>query len=258
MTANLLRVEAGRAPGLRGLLSGETVKAARSRSLVLLAWFGVVLCAFTSYGYAAVGAEQGLDEARVTDDVLRAWMMMFLFAGIFAAMYVGREFDSRAITRTVLLAPSRDAVLGVKALVVAGAGAGFGVLSVLGGVLCAFLMPPTAGLSALWSSGATATAAGLLACNVLAALWGGAVALVVRNQVVASFVVVAVTLLVDPGVQRIWPEVARFFFTIALSSVYRDPKPDLLSVPVALVVACAWVVGTAAVGRAGFLRRDLP
>ena len=196
--------------------------------------------------------------ALIDADVVRAWMMTFLFSGIFAALYIAREFDSRVINRTVLLTGTRQRVLSTKLLVVAMFGVLFAVLAAVGAVASALILPGFLGVDIAWSEEATWTLLGVMTCCVLAALWGAGIALCVRHQIVAILIVVGFCLLIDPGVQRIWPEAANGLFTIALSSLYLDPKPDLLAVPLATLVAAAWVIAPTALGAWRFVRKDLP
>lgn len=258
MTQQLLQRRAVVTTSLSGAVRGELIKAARSVSLVLLAWFAVVMSGVTAYGYAVIGADADQDPAVVVDDIVRAWMMVFLFSGIFAAMQVGREFDSRVINRTVLLAGTRRRVLASKLLVAAFFGACFAVLAGVLAAASAVVLPLVLGQEPAWSAEATWTLVGVMACCVLAALWGAGIALTVRHQIVSILVVVGFTLLVDPGLQRIWPEASNALFTIALSSIYLDPKPELLAVPAASLVAILWIVVPIAFGSWRFLRKDLP
>lgn len=62
---------------------------------------------------------------------------------------------------------------------------------------------------------------------------------------------------VEPAIQRLVPDVAQFLFTIALSSVYRDGKPDLLPVGAALGVCAVWIAGLGLAARTSFFRRDV-
>lgn len=258
MTQQLLKPRPIAATPSAGAFRGEMRKAARSVSLVLLAWFALVMSGVTAYGYAVIGADTGEAPELVVDDVVRAWMMTFLFSGIFAALYIGREFDSRVINRTLLLTGTRARVLTTKLAVTTLSGVFFALLAGIGAVASALILPALVGLDTAWSDEVTWTLLGVMACCVLSAWWGGAIALCVRRQIVAVLVVVGFCLLIDPGLQRIWPDAANGLFTIALSSLYLDPKPDLLPVPAAALVAIAWVLAPAAFGAWRFLRKDLP
>ncbi|WP_104178361.1 ABC transporter permease [Cryobacterium sp. Y50] len=258
MTETMLRERTKHRSSFSGTVRGEMIKAGHSRSLVLLAWFAVVLSAVTAYGYAVVGAESGQEPVAVVDDIVRAWMMVFLFSGVFAAMYVAREFDSRVINRTVLLAGTRQSVLASKLLVTVFFGACFGVLAAVGGAVSAVILPLVLDEHPAWSTEATWTLVGVVMCCVLSALWGAGLGLAVRNQLTAILMVVGLTLLVDPGLQQIWPEASNGLFTIALSSLYLDPKPELLPVPFAALIAVAWITAAIAFGGSRFLRKDLP
>lgn len=254
----LSRQRAAASTPLSGTIRGELIKAARSISLVLLAWFAIIMSGVTAYGYAVIGAESGQKPADGVDDIVRAWMMVFLFSGIFAAMYVGREFDSRVINRTVLLAGTRQRVLVSKVLVAAFFGACFAVLAGIFSTASAVVLPLVLGQEPAWSEEATWTLVGVMVCCVLAALWGAGIALAVRHQIVSILIIVGFTLLIDPGLQRIWPEASNGLFTIALSSIYLDPKPELLAVPIASLIAAAWIIVPVVFGSWRFLRKDLP
>lgn len=258
MTETMLRTRTTGHLGFAGVFRAELMKALRGRAIVLLAWFAIVLSGVTAYGYASIGAETGQDPAVVVDDIVRAWMMVLLFSGVFCAMYTAREFDSRVINRTVLLAGTRQRVLAAKLGVTAVVGTCFGVLAALGAGVSAIVFPLTMGEQPAWSAEATLTVIGVIACCILSALWGAGLGLAVRHQLAAILIVVGVTLLIDPGAQRIWPEASNGLFTIALSSIYLDPKPELLAVPLATLIALAWVAAAIGAGCWRFLRRDLP
>lgn len=258
MTETMTRSRTVEGTSFSRTLRGEIIKAARSRALVLLAWFAIVLSGVTAYGYAVVGAETAQKPDMVVDDIVRAWMMVFLFSAIFAAMYIGREFDSGVINRTVLLGGTRQNVLKAKIIVTGLSGVFFGVLAAVGGMASAVILPLVLGQQPAWSAEATWTVLGVMVCCVLSALWGAGIALIVRHSLAAILIVAGFTLLVDPGLQRIWPEATNGLFTISLSSLYLDPKPELLPIPLAALIAAAWVIAAVVFGSWRFFRKDLP
>lgn len=232
------------------LISAELLKVRTGRTWWYLAAAGVAMCLLTSYGYAVDGRDQlaqgGITTGEITANIARSWMMMFLFAGILGALSVVREYGGRTITRTALLAGSRSRVFAAKTTAGAAIGLAFGALAAVGAVLSPLAIMSTLGLTASWSTATTWVVVGVVACNVLAALWGGFLGWIIRNPIGAVATVVCLTLLVDPGLQRLVPEVAKFLFTIALSSLYGDEKPVLLGVWAAAACALVWL------GVAGF------
>ncbi len=56
---------------------------------------------------------------------------------------------------------------------------------------------------------------------------------------------------------RLIPEVGKFLMTIAMSSVFRDGKPELLSEPVAFLVIGGWLAIAWFGARKLFLTRDI-
>lgn len=242
------------------LLTAELMKVRTGRTWWLLALAGVAMCVLTSYGYAVEGRAGGAlagppDE--VTGSIARSWMMMFLFAGILGALSVSREFGSRTITRTALLGGGRQRVFAAKMVAAAGIGVAFGALAVVGAVLAPLVIMPPLGLTAAWSPAVTWTVVGVFASSVFAAVWGGFLGWLVRNPIVAVGAVVCLTLLVDPGLQRLAPEVAQYLFTIALSSLYGDQKPVLLGAGAALACVAAWLAGTGVLAGRLFASRDI-
>ena len=94
----------------------------------------------------------------------------------------------------------------------------------------------------MWTQEATWTLLGVVASIVLATLWGQALGWIIRTQTAAVLVVVLLVAVLEPAVQHLAPSASKFLFTVALSSLYRDNKPELLDVWPATVVALAWLV----------------
>lgn len=245
---------------MRDLLAAELQKIRAGRVWWGLLVGGFALCILTSYGYVVDGRNslpRNGSPATITSDVVRSFMMMFLFTGVLGAIVVSREYGSRTIIRTTLLTGSKGRVFVAKTVATALTGAGFGLVAVIGAIAVPFLVMPPLGVTPTWSADATWTVVGVFACTVLAGLWGGFLGWIVRSPIGAVSAVIGLTLLIDPAVQRLVPSVAKFFFTIALSAVYRDPKPDLLAPWSALVVVALWLVAVGFVGRRLFAARDV-
>jgi ABC-2 type transport system permease protein len=239
-------------------LRAELQRAVQGRQLASLAIGAVVLCLITSYALAAQ-AQAGTSTqtaALLTEGQVRSWMMTFLLAGIFGSMLFTRDVRTGALTRSVLTS-SRGLVFGAKVVVSAVAGLGFGALAAVMAWGTTYGIDTALGVPFAWTTEATEIVLGIVVCCVLAAVFGFFVGVVVRSGTVALLVLLLQTLLVDPGLQRIWPDVAKYLFTIALSSVYRDVLPDILPLAAGAAVAVAWVVVLGAVAWTRFNRKDV-
>ncbi len=92
---------------------------------------------------------------------------------------------------------------------------------------------------------------------MLASVFGFFVGVLARNSTLTLLILLLQTLLLDPGLQRIWPDVAKYLFTIALSSIYRDVLPDILPLAAGAAVAGAWIVVLGAIAWTSFSRKDI-
>ncbi len=247
--------------GFGAVLRGEFTKSTQGLSLPLLVALGVLMSTVTAYGFweeYRLPLEAGLMERSfVTSEVVRAWMMIYLFAGIAGAQYVTREFRGKVIARTVLAARSRATVFAAKAVVTVVIGLGFGAVATLGAVASALLWPPASAGGPQWSRDAVLSIVGIVVCCVAAALFGAFLGWVVRSQVAAVAIVIILTVMIEPAVQRLWPEGGNALFTIALSAIYRDSHDGLLAIPAAAGVAAGWLVVLGTVGWVLFRRRDV-
>jgi len=246
---------------MRDLVAAEWRKAWTGRSWLVLLCCGTFMCLITSFGYASQG-NQGIElgtasAASVTGDVVRSWMMMLLFAALFGAVVVGREFSAGTIGRSVLLSGGRARLFGAKLAVGTALGALSGLLAVALGLLSAWGTLSAYGRTPQWTGSNWLTVVGVFLCSLLAAPWGVFIGWLCRNQLASVATVLGLTLLVEPALQRLVPPVGKYLMTIAMSSVYRDPHTDLLSEPVALLVIAAWLVAAGLAARALVLSRDI-
>jgi hypothetical protein len=100
------------------------------------------------------------------------------------------------------------------------------------------------------------TLLGVFLVSALGAPWGVLLGWIIRSQVAAVATLLGLTLIVDEALLRVLPAVGKFTMTIAMSSVYRDGKPELLSIPVALAVITGWLAVAGFAARKLFLTRD--
>ncbi|GAA3800572.1 ABC transporter permease subunit [Streptomyces coacervatus] len=246
---------------MRDLLSAEWMKAWTGRTWLIIAASGAFMCLLASLGYTSgidkKITEQHMDLSTVTDDSVRAWMMTLLFASLFGAVFVTREYTAGTIGRSVLLSGSRARLFTAKALVGTAMGALSGLLAVALAFATTWGALAASGHSPEITRETWLIAAGILACNVFAGPWGVLLGWIIRHQVGAVVTLLALTLLVDPALQQLAPDVAKFLLTIAMSSVYRDAKPDLLPEPIAVVVIAGWLAAAWFGARKLFLARDI-
>jgi len=240
------------------VLRAELRRALQGRQLLSLAIGAAVLCLITSYALAAQmqSGSSTQSPAELTEGQVRSWMMTFLLAGIFGSMLFTRDARTGALTRAVLIS-SRGTVFGAKIVVSALAGLGFGALAAVLAVSTTYGIDIALGVPHVWTAEATAIVTGIVVCCVLAAVFGFFVGVLARNGTLTLLILLLQTLLVDPGLQRIWPNVAKFLFTIALSSVYRDVLPDLLPLAAGAAVAVVWVLVLGGLAWVRFSRKDV-
>ncbi|MFI2032950.1 ABC transporter permease [Streptomyces buecherae] len=245
---------------MREALLGEWTKAWTGRAWAVLTSIAVFMSLLTSFGYAAegdksIGAGQ-TDIAAVTDDVVRSWMTTFLFASLFGALLVTREYSSGSISRAVLLT-GRGRLFTAKLVIGAAVGVLSGLLAVVLAAVSSWVTLAGYGRSPEWTSETWLVALGVFACNVLAAPWGVFIGWIVRHQIRAVGALMALTLLLDPSLQRLVPDVAKYLLTIAMSSVYRDVHTDLLSPGTALLVIAGWLGVAGLAAHRLFRSRDI-
>jgi len=261
-------VTGGRAPSdpgpfgntglFRNTVRAELRRALQGRQLVSLAVGALALCLLTSYSLAAKAQSGGSADgaATLTEGQARSWMMTFLLAGIFGSMLFTRDARTGALTRSILMG-SRAVVFGAKVLVSAVAGLGFGVFAAVMAWGTTVAVDGALGVRYLWTTEATLIVLGVVACCVLAAVFGFFVGVLLRSGTVTLLVLLLQTLLVDPGLQRIWPDGAKYLFTIALSSIYRDVLPGILPLAAGAAVAAGWLAVLGVLAWARFSRKDV-
>lgn len=245
---------------MRNTLLAESTKAVSTPVWLYMIGGGVLLSVVSAYGFVSeVEADSLPTQARadLTGEVVRAWMTMHLLSSLFGAVYVAQEYGTGTISRSVLLGGGRGRIFTAKALVAAAMGAVFGAVAFAGALVSPMLFMPAGGFSAEWTTETWQTAAGVFAVTALAVPWGAMVGWIVRNRVAAVLILVLLTMGLEPYLLRAVPEVAKYLMTIAMSSVYLDGKPELLSVPWALAVIGGWIAALGAAGFALFRNRDI-
>ncbi|WP_116246382.1 ABC transporter permease [Nocardiopsis sp. FIRDI 009] len=243
------------------VIAAEARKLAGTRTWLYVALGGVALGLSASYGFAAevedASALTPEATATVTESVIRAWMMMHLFASILGAVMVTREYNSGTVSRSVLLSGGRDRLFAAKTVVGTGAGVLLGAATAGVALASPYVFMPMNGMDPEMTTTAYQTALGVFAVTALAAPFGVFLGWLIRNQVATVLVLALVTVGLEPYLLRAVPEVAKYLMSIAMSSVYLDGKPELLSVPAALAVIGGWLAVTGLAGNRLLTSRDV-
>ncbi|MFF5502533.1 ABC transporter permease [Streptomyces roseolus] len=243
------------------VLRAEWLKAWSGRTWWIMAALGVFLGLLGASGAAAV-ADQRLDEgatdaAAATAELIRSWFSVLLATVLFGAVFVSREYGSGAINRSVLLSGGRTRLLVAKTLVGSAMGVVFALVTAALAPLSLWGFFEMFGIEPVWSREATLTLVGVFAVVALAAPWGVLLGWIIRNQAATVTAVLVVTLFVDETLFRLVPSVGRFTMGIAMGAVYRDGKPEMLSIPLALLVIAGWLALAGFVARRLLVSRDI-
>ncbi|GAA1092578.1 ABC transporter permease [Nocardiopsis metallicus] len=243
------------------VIAAEARKLTGTPTWIYVILGGLALGVSASYGFSAEvengSALPAEATATVTESVIRAWMMMHLFASILGAVMITREYNSGTISRSVLLSGGRNRLFAAKAIVGTGAGVVLGAATAGVALASPFLFMPLNGMTPEMTTAAYQTALGVFAVTALAAPFGVFLGLLIRNQVAAVLVLALVTVGLEPYLLRAIPEVAKYTMSIAMSSVYLDGKPELLAVPAALAVIAGWLAVTGLASNRLLAARDV-
>jgi hypothetical protein len=245
---------------MRELIAAEWLKARTGRAWQVLLGIGVLFVLTSTFGLAAQGGDRVLagqgDAAGLTRELVRNNFALLLFSALFGAVLVTREYSVGSISRSTLLG-GRSRVLTAKLAAGSVWGLLFGVIGIVLAAGSTWLLLTTRGIRPDWTSQTWSILVGVFAVTVLAAPWGVLLGWIIRNQVAAVAVLLGLSLLVDPLLQRLIPSVAKYLMTIAMSAVYQDEKADLLSIPAGLVVILGWLVAATVVARGLLRSRDI-
>jgi len=234
----------------------ELLKSVTGRMWLWLLLGGALVANLAAFGYGAEADELGIPARISTAQIARAWMMVLLLAALLGAGLYGRDLKSGGVSRSVVVAGRRP-VLRAKLQVTVLWGCLFGLFAAAmayfspGAILAMF------GESAVWSQDSYLTVFGVFLCCPLAAAFGLYVGVLARSTVAATSIVLLAILVVEPGLQRLVPQVAKYSFSIALSAVYRDEKEHLLSQTGGVLVALGWITVLGVASHLYFQQRDV-
>ncbi|MFE5546776.1 hypothetical protein ACFQ71_23505 [Streptomyces sp. NPDC056534] len=219
---------------------------------------GAVWCVLAGIGFYQKGSADpaALASGEVTSSMVRAWMLMLLFSAIASALVVTRDFSQGTVLRAVMAYGNRNRVFAAKIAAVGLISTAFGAVASAGAWLQVSLTKGPDGGDLIWTSESTHSLIGVGACAVIAGLWGVLIGWLVRKQALAVIVILSVVFALDPIVQTLLPDVGQYLFTMALGSVYGEPKPLLPLIP-ALGVLALWLALLFVCARISLTRRDL-
>lgn len=243
-------------------VAAEARRILQGRTWWILLLTGVAMAAVTVWALlgdhsAAVATGRGTAQA-AADDATRYWMTIYLPCAWLGALVAASEFGTGEIRRSVLLnGGNRWRMMWTKLVAAVLVGALFGLVAASCGALLPRLLLPAVGIGVDGVTTDWQIVGGLFAMNVLAAAWGFAIGLIVRNAVVAIGFLAMQALLLETYAAKAFPAAGQYLFTSAMGSLYKDPVPASVSIPLALAIAGAWIVAAVAGGWLSLQRRDI-
>lgn len=238
------------------LFKSELLKSVTGRTWLWLFLTGFAMAALASFGYAQEGDQPGMTDSFVTSEIARTWMMVYLLAALLGSALYGRDKSTGGLSRSVIVGGRRPVLL-AKLGVTLVWGTLYGIAAATMAYLAPILIQPLFHSSASWSDDAYLSILGVFLSCPLAAVFGLCIGVLTNSRAAAIGIVVFTILFFDPALQRLFPSVAKYSFSISLTAVARDSKEQLLTQPAAVAVAVIWVMVLFMLTYAVFERRDV-
>ena len=222
---------------------------------------GLTLAVMTIVGLLADHKEAialtGTGVQAALDDATRYWMNIYLPVSVVAAWGIAKEFQDGEIKRSVqLYGRNRGKLLVAK---FTGLIPFAVIIAVVTGVLAAFAPPLLLRVFGIEVGAATVDmqiVAGLVGIQFIAAAWGFAIGLLLRNATLALGVLFLQTMIETYGSIAL-PEVGKYTYTSLLGSLYKDVGGWTMDMGLAAGLALAWVAVAMIAAVVTFLRRDV-
>lgn len=245
------------------IFKAEMYRFSRNGALPALLIIAIGLNALAVFGtsmqldHVAVSSSE-LDEAR-TLALLHLGFGASLFALIYGALSVTRDFGSNAVGRVQLLAGGPVGLLVSRAVVVAPGMLAFGVLGPAAAALVAWAALPASGALFAWSNEATIVTVGMVFSTVFAGYLGQLVAWQTRRSLLTVIGLVAWTLLLETYIITLAPLIGRLLPGGLSQAMTKDTSTttEVLGVAAGYVGYAVWLVVLAALAHLRLRRTDL-
>ncbi|AOS62241.1 hypothetical protein [Actinoalloteichus hymeniacidonis] len=210
-------------------------------------------------GIAGSGVGSGPGE---TTGTITATALQFVDLGqvgfiLLGILTVASEYPRAQIRTTLLGVPDRSMLLAAKSMAYLAVATGTAVLAVGGAALASILTANGTGVSEIGWARELGALIGAAVYLVLIGLLGSAVALLVRNLVVATAVMSTLVLVLSP-ILSMFTELAGYLPDRAGSWLFRSAANagGPLDPGTGVAVFVGWILVTSAIGTGLFLRRD--
>jgi ABC-2 type transport system permease protein len=192
----------------------------------------------------------------------------FAVGGVWMSAIVGvlcvtGEYRHKIMTTSLLVEPRRWRLLAAKAIAALIWGLGLAVASLLlvGAMGIPLLKTEGGSVSALFNQ-AGAVLPGFFAAFALLALFGAGLGTLIKNQIAAVVIILAITFIVEPVFDGLLPQVGRWLPFAASASVAGGLLPNgerayLLSWWLAAIVLAAWGLVPIVLGYFTTFTRDV-
>lgn len=224
----------------------ETKKILREKNWWIMLAVGFGLSAITIVSLLAeyqdsiaLGAATAQNAA---DDASRYWMSMHLPASWLGALIIANEFRSKEIERSVLFyGMNRSTLVATKFAAVLILGCIFGLFTSVFAASAPHVLLPlfdiqTSAIEINWP-----IVQGLFLVNLLAACWGFAIGLIVRNPIASILLISVQVLVVETYGASIVPSIGKYLLTRLMGSLYLDPSPLSIDMFPAFLLSICWV-----------------
>ncbi|PRB11786.1 ABC transporter permease [Microbacterium sp. MYb62] len=240
---------------MRNAIRSEMLRSVSGLSVLPVYLVAVLMPAFVLFSDGSRLDLTGADSAAATTRLLEPLAWSVISAAFVGAYAVTREYYYDSMERTLTGVGFRRAFWGK---LVAGTAISVALTVCVSVVWTAgvsvFLLQD--GLALALTESAWSTYAGALAGAVLGALIGGAIGWITRNYYATAILVLVFPMVVEFGLLRTAPEVAKFSPGLAIAALgvpgYQDRLLEFLP---AVGVGLAWTVGVVAIAWVGGHRR---
>ncbi len=243
-------------------MNTQLIRADITRYLVGRSWRALMLggLAFgllVSYGYISQLDSSAVDAVSETALSASMWMTMYLFVALLSGSLFALDAASGTLARLLWASQGRPRLFVVRTVTATLAGVIFGLVAVVSAVASTAVLMPRSGIDPVFGREFALTVLGVFICCVSASVVGLFTGMVLRGNAATMATIALITMLVEPALQRLRPEQAKYLYTIALSAVYRDDNDHLLSMTGGLVVSTIWLTLLGGLAYHSLLTKDV-